>query len=132
MSTPDRDPHADERAWEEIVERLRGPAHGPLGENGLEELEEDGPRDYELAEDPDEDWQPPDPGDVTLGLSSGTMTAWGVLVLVPVVMVVLAFMMNGLPWWLWVPGLAVVISSIASLLRKLPEDRDDGDDGAVV
>lgn len=155
MSAADRDPAADDRAWDDLVARLRGPVSGPLGPEEDDQRGSDepvpcdgadqpsaaarrGPRDYELAEEldgelgEDAEWQPPDPGPVTAGLSTGTLLAWGLLVTLPVFLVVLGFVMNGLPWWLWVPGLAIMISAVLSLLGGLPEHHDDNDDGARV
>ena len=47
-------------------------------------------------------------------------------------LVVLGFLLDGLPWWLWVPGLALILGSLVSLFRALPEERSDDDDGAQV
>ncbi|MDO5618470.1 hypothetical protein [Kocuria sp.] len=128
MSQSPRDPRADQRAWEDLVQRL---------------TESEAPDDAEISApeapdpesqfpEPDEDWHPPDPGHVTAGLRLGTLVAWAAIMVVPVVLVILGFLMDGLPWWLWFPGLAVVISSVITLLGRLPEHRDDNDDGARV
>lgn len=82
------------------------------------------------GDDPEEDWRPPDPGDVTAGMRPGTLIAWVLLVGVGAVMIVLGFVLRGLPGWLWVPGLAIVLGCLISLFRSLPEQRNDGDDGA--
>lgn len=100
-----------------------------------------GPRDWSPekavfggAEDADDDEAPysPDPGPVTQGLSGGALLAWTVLIGVPVLLVVLALLPGSLPWWWTVAGLCAVVASIVHLLRRLPEDRDDHDDGARV
>lgn len=142
MNHTPRDPDADQQAWEEIVHHLQQPEpEHPSAPEAEPEVYQvpwrsalpaaDGvPR--ELADESEEDWRPPDPGHVTAGLSTGTLTAWLLLMVVPVVLVILAALMDGLPWWLWMPGLATVISSIITLLGGLPEQRDLGDDGARV
>lgn len=74
----------------------------------------------------------PDPGPVTQGLSGGALLSWTVLVGVPILLVVLAVLPGPLPWWVTVAGLGAVVVAIGHLLRSLPEDRDDLDDGARV
>lgn len=87
-----------------------------------------GPED---AEDDDERYSP-DPGPVTQGLSGGALLSWTVLVGVPVLLVVLSLLPGSLPWWAIVAGLVAVVGAIGHLLRSLPDDRDDLDDGARV
>lgn len=158
MTPPERDPDSDARAWEGLVRRLQeddapadsaaaeaAPAHGaPVEEvrshEAPIELEDRarGPRDFELAPETDEpellddDWQPQDPGPVTAGMRPGTIMAWAVLLGVAAALLVLGFLLGGLPWWLWVPGLALILGSLVSLFQALPEDRSDYDDGAQV
>lgn len=142
MSQTPRDPESDQQAWEEIVHRLQEPEPEDPSESEPEPevyqvpwrsaLPAAGAVPRELADESEEDWQPHDPGHVTAGLSTGTLTAWLLFIVVPVVLVILGAMMDGLPWWLWMPGLATVISSIITLLGGLPEQRDSGDDGARV
>ena len=100
-----------------------------------------GPRDWSPEEavfggaedaDDDEAAYSPDPGPVTQGLSGGALLAWTVLIGVPVLLVVLALLPGPLPWWWAVSGLAAVVAAIVQLLRRLPEERDDHDDGARV
>lgn len=158
MTPPERDPDSVARAWEDLVRRLQeddaptdsaaaeaAPAHGaPVEEvrshEAPIELEDRarGPRDFELAPETDEpellddDWQPQDPGPVTAGMRPGTIMAWAVLLGVAAALLVLGFLLDGLPWWLWVPGLALILGSLVSLFQALPEDRSDDDDGAQV
>lgn len=158
MTPPERDPDSVARAWEDLVRRLQeddasadsaaaeaAPAHGaPVEEVRSHEAQielEDrarGPRDFELAPETDEpellddDWQPQDPGPVTAGMRPGTIMAWAVLLGVAAALLVLGFLLDGLPWWLWVPGLALILGSLVSLFQALPEDRSDYDDGAQV
>lgn len=156
-----RDAERQAAAWEDIVQRLRaddppgghaasptgapqdhrpggaGPAdHGPAV-GGPED--EPGhawrswrPADDGEAEDPEQDWQPADPGDVTAGMRPGTLIAWVLLLGVGAVMIVLGFVLRGLPGWLWVPGLAIMLGCLISLFQSLPEQRGDDDDGARV
>lgn len=158
MTPPERDPDSDARTWDDLVRRLQeddapadsaaaeaAPAHGaPVEEvrshEAPIELEDRarGPRDFELAPETDEpellddDWQPQDPGPVTAGMRPGTIMAWAVLLGVAAALLVLGFLLDGLPWWLWVPGLALILGSLVSLFQALPEDRSDYDDGAQV
>lgn len=147
MSTPaagspsERDPEQDRAAWEQLVRQLQeqDPAPGDPFERPDPELREPpvavptrGPRDFELAEEAEEDWQPQDPGDVMAGLRPTTLLAWVLLIGVGVGLVVLGILLDGLPWWLWLPGLAIVLGAVTSLLQSLPERHRDDDDGARV
>lgn len=149
MSTaggPERDPDGDARAWDDIVRRLQDDADPPGTERSDDAGPErstpfaTGPRDYELADDapfaddpdPEDDWEPGDPGDVIAGMRPGTLVAWGVLLGVSAVLLILGFVMDGLPWWLWIPGLALILGSLVSLFQALPEQRSEYDDGAQV
>ncbi|WP_144792855.1 hypothetical protein [Kocuria palustris] len=122
---PERDPDDEARAWDDIVRRLRDDDEPTAPEPAA---------DRELAADPEaeDDWEPEDPGDVTAGMRPGTLMAWGVLLGVSAVLLVLGFLLEGLPWWLWFPGLALVLGSLVSLFQALPEQRGDDDDGARV
>lgn len=93
-----------------------------------------GAEDAEKPGDAEDDDGPysPDPGPVTQGLSGGALLSWTVLVGVPVLLVVLSLLPGSLPWWAIVAGLAAVVGAIGHLLRSLPDDRDDLDDGARV
>ncbi len=87
--------------------------------------------DPEGTEDDDAPYSP-DPGPVTQGLSGGALLSWTVLVGVPVLLVVLSLLPGSLPWWAIGTGLVAVVGAIGQLLRSLPDDRDDLDDGARV
>lgn len=89
------------------------------------------PGDSEDAGDDDAPYSP-DPGPVTQGLSGAALLSWTVLVGVPVLLVVLSLLPGSLPWWAIVAGLVAVVGAIGHLLRSLPDDRDDLDDGARV
>ncbi|MFI7483018.1 hypothetical protein ACH9EU_15450 [Kocuria sp. M1R5S2] len=138
--------------------RPGGPAPGPEEEwarivAGLEDVRRagdrhlPGPRDWSPEEAPlpesavpesaagtadDDAPYSPDPGPVTQGLSGVALLAWTVLIGVPVLLVVLALLPGSLPWWAVVTGLVAVVVAIGVLLRRLPEERDDLDDGARV
>lgn len=130
--------HGPEDEWTQIVAGLEDVRRA--GDRHL-----DGPRDWspedavfggappgtDGAEDDDVPYSP-DPGPVTQGLSGGAMLAWTVLVGLPVLLVVLALLPGSLPWWAVVTTLSAVVVAIGHLLRSLPEDRDDRDDGARV
>ncbi|GGG63014.1 hypothetical protein GCM10011374_27920 [Kocuria dechangensis] len=109
------------------------PEGGPGAPRDAEDASVAGPADGEPAEAPDDDAPySPDPGPLTQGLSGGALLAWTLLVGVPALLVVLAFLPGPLPWWALVTGLVVVVGAIAHLLRSLPEERDEFDDGARV
>lgn len=94
----------------------------------------EGGDDRQEPEEPEDEDVPysPDPGPVTQGLSGGALLSWTVLVGVPVLLVVLSLLPGSLPWWAIVAGLVAVIGAIGHLLRSLPDERDDLDDGARV
>jgi hypothetical protein len=109
------------------------PEGGPGAARDAEDAAAAGPADGEPAEAPDDDAPySPDPGPLTQGLSGSALLAWTLLVGVPVLLVVLAFLPGPLPWWALVTGLVVVVGAIGHLLRSLPEERDEFDDGARV
>lgn len=136
--------HGPEDEWSRIVSDLEDVRRA--GDRHLA-----GPRDWspgdpvpgapaagpEAAGDPPDDEDDdapysPDPGPVTQGLSGGALLAWTVLVGVPVLLVLVSLLPGSLPWWSIVAGLVAVVAAIGHLLRSLPDDRDDRDDGARV
>lgn len=114
---------AGPRDWSPEDAAPGGSATGAEDSEDLESTEE--------AEDDDAPYSP-DPGPVTQGLSGGALLSWTVLVGVPVLLVVTSLLPGSLPWWAIVAGLVAVVGAIGHLLRSLPEDRDDLDDGARV
>ncbi|WP_426120826.1 hypothetical protein, partial [Kocuria sp. LHG3120] len=108
-----------------------GGAPPPRGHAGAEAAGAEGAGEPEDAGDDDAPYSP-DPGPVTQGLSGGALLSWTVLVGVPVLLVVLSLLPGSLPWWAIVGGLVAVVGAIGHLLRSLPDDRDDLDDGARV
>lgn len=142
--TPGGAGHGPEDEWSRIVSDLEdvrraGDRHlaGPRDwspEDAAPVASAAGAEDAGEPEDAGDDDAPysPDPGPVTQGLSGGALLSWTVLVGVPVLLVVLSLLPGSLPWWAIVGGLVAVVGAIGHLLRSLPDDRDDLDDGARV
>lgn len=146
--TPGGAGHGPEDEWSRIVSDLEdvrraGDRHlaGPrdwspedAAPGASAGAEDAGAEDTGEPEDAGDDDAPysPDPGPVTQGLSGGALLSWTVLVGVPVLLVVLSLLPGSLPWWAIVGGLVAVVGAIGHLLRSLPDDRDDLDDGARV
>lgn len=94
---------------------------------------EPGPRDYALAEDPDEGYVPPEPPPLPRG-DLVSMLAWAAVVLGPLFLFV-----AGLFWrdanrlWL-VLAVVAFVGGFVALVMRLParRDADSDDDGAVV
>ena len=110
---------------------LAGPRDWSPEDAGAEAAGAEGAGEPEDAGDDDAPYSP-DPGPVTQGLSGGALLSWTVLVGVPVLLVVLSLLPGSLPWWAIVGGLVAVVGAIGHLLRSLPDDRDELDDGARV
>ena len=108
-----------------------GAADAAPEDAGAEAAGAEGAGEPEDAGDDDAPYSP-DPGPVTQGLSGGALLSWTVLVGVPVLLVVLSLLPGSLPWWAIVGGLVAVVGAIGHLLRSLPDDRDELDDGARV
>ena len=135
--TPGGAGHGPEDEWSRIVSDLEdvrraGDRHlaGPR-DWSPEDAGAEGAGEPEDAGDDDAPYSP-DPGPVTQGLSGGALLSWTVLVGVPVLLVVLSLLPGSLPWWAIVGGLVAVVGAIGHLLRSLPDDRDELDDGARV
>lgn len=140
--TPGGAGHGPEDEWSRIVSdledvrragdrHLAGPRDWSPEDAGAEAAGAEGAGEPEDAGDDDAPYSP-DPGPVTQGLSGGALLSWTVLVGVPVLLVVLSLLPGSLPWWAIVGGLVAVVGAIGHLLRSLPDDRDDLDDGARV
>ena len=140
--TPGGAGHGPEDEWSRIVSdledvrragdrHLAGPRDWSPEDAGAEAAGAEGAGEPEDAGDDDAPYSP-DPGPVTQGLSGGALLSWTVLVGVPVLLVVLSLLPGSLPWWAIVGGLLAVVGAIGHLLRSLPDDRDDLDDGARV
>ena len=140
--TPGGAGHGPEDEWSRIVSdledvrragdrHLAGPRDWSPEDAGAEAAGAEGAGEPEDAGDDDATYSP-DPGPVTQGLSGGALLSWTVLVGVPVLLVVLSLLPGSLPWWAIVGGLVAVVGAIGHLLRSLPDDRDELDDGARV
>lgn len=140
--TPGGAGHGPEDEWSRIVSdledvrragdrHLAGPRDWSPEDAGAEAAGTEGAGEPEDAGDDDAPYSP-DPGPVTQGLSGGALLSWTVLVGVPVLLVVLSLLPGSLPWWAIVGGLLAVVGAIGHLLRSLPDDRDELDDGARV
>ena len=140
--TPGGAGHGPEDEWSRIVSyledvrragdrHLAGPRDWSPEDAGAEAAGAEGAGEPEDAGDDDAPYSP-DPGPVTQGLSGGALLSWTVLVGVPVLLVVLSLLPGSLPWWAIVGGLLAVVGAIGHLLRSLPDDRDELDDGARV
>ena len=140
--TPGGAGHGPEDEWSRIVSdledvrragdrHLAGPRDWSPEDAGAEAAGTEGAGEPEDAGDDDAPYSP-DPGPVTQVLSGGALLSWTVLVGVPVLLVVLSLLPGSLPWWAIVGGLLAVVGAIGHLLRSLPDDRDELDDGARV
>lgn len=135
--------------WEDIVRRLGGtqdqaqsePVHESSSEPDHEPTSWSpaGPRDYTVAEEFLEDFQPPSPRPITTG-SPRTVLSW-LGVIGPVTIWVLAALL-GLPlaWWMsWTTILAFLAGAVSlffllpkSWAHRDPFDDDDFGDGAKI
>lgn len=135
--------------WEDIVRRLGGtqdqaqsePVHESSSEPDHEptSLSPAGPRDYTVAKEFLEDFQPPSPKPITTG-SPRTVLSW-LGVIGPVTIWVLAALL-GLPlaWWMsWTTILAFLAGAVSlffllpkSWAHRDPFDDDDFGDGAKI
>ena len=144
-----RDRAADEAAWQDLVSRLddvgvdfdpdTDTAAPPEPTHEPEPLDEPvpvlrpagGPRDYELVEEPEEDWIPEDPP----ALGSGnplTVLAWTCAAGAPIALLLLAILWRSAPMGVWLTLCVVFVASAGYLAFRLPRHRQEGDNGARV
>lgn len=141
-----RDPAADEAAWRDLVSRLEdsdvdpGPQQGagpgmpvqePIPREELVPGTVGGPRDYELAEEPEGDWTPEDPP----ALGSGnplTVLAWTCVGGAPIALLLLAMLWRSAPTGVWLTLCVLFVAAAGYLAFRLPRHRQEGDDGARV
>ncbi|MDN6179356.1 MAG: hypothetical protein L0J08_12625 [Micrococcaceae bacterium] len=142
-----RDRAADEAAWQDLVSRLDdvgmdvdpeaeaadppGPTPDPRDEPGPLRRPAGGPRDYELLEEPEEDWTPEDPP----ALGSGnplTVLAWTCAAGAPIALVLLAILGRAAPRGGWRTLCVAFVAAAGYLAFRLPRHRQDGDNGARV
>lgn len=139
-----RDRAADEAAWQDLVSRLEDVGRDIEAEQAaaIEPSEEPpapeapappvgGPRDYSVAEEPEEEWAPEDPP----ALGSGnpvTVLAWTCAAGAPIALLLVTILWRSAPMPVWI-GLCVVFVAAAGYLAfRLPRHRAEGDDGARV
>ncbi len=127
--------------WEDIVRRLGGssdqansepvaePAHTPQPPDYWTDA---GPRDYAVAEEIVEDFQPPDPKPITTG-HPRTVLSWTGVIGAVMIWLFAAFVSFPLPWWLTTATVVAFLAGAVSLFFLLPRTRthhdpDDDDD----
>lgn len=144
MSTRGPDPSAgglpenEQRAWDAIVADLSGQIDlGPEfpKERSLPPLSADGDHPDPLAEPPewedeDEGYVPPHPPPLPRPADTVARFAWSALIGGPLLVVATTVMQ----WDRWLAGLGVAatIGGFATLIGRMKDREDDGDNGAVV
>lgn len=142
------DPSSDEQ-WEDIVRRLGGTQDQAQTEPVSESpppsnpesasLPQAGPRDYTVADERIEDFQPPPPKPIANG-NPRTVLSW-TGVIVPITIWILAALLGlQLAWWIsWVTILGFLAGAVSlffllpkSWAHRDPFDDDDFGDGAKV
>ena len=134
---------ADDAAWRDLVRRLEetpsveGPAGpGPRPDDGgrpAEAVGDDGsgPRDYELLEDDDEGFVPPEPPALGSGEPAKVM-AWCGAVGAPLLLLLFTLFWRGVPGLVLLGLGAVFLAATGYLVFRMPRERTEGDDGARV
>lgn len=140
--------------WEDIVRRLGGSAEQARVEPAFEEsadkelpqsADEDqsfvgaGPRDYTLADEEVEDFQPPEPKPVSAG-SPRTILSWFGVIGAAVLWILAGMGSWQLPWWLSIASTLGFLAGAMSLFFLLPKtwahrerfDDDDYGNGAKI
>ena len=147
-----RDDMNRDEEWEDIVRRLGGteqqaqskPAsedNEPQPSEGFvsQSLPQAGPRDYTLAEEEIEDFEPPEPNPFATG-NPRTILSWSVVIGSVILWILAALGGWQLPWWLSVITLLGFFGGGLSLFFLLPKtwahrgpsDDDDYGNGAKV
>lgn len=136
-----REPSEHEQ-WEDIVQRLGGTPEQAQTPPSYESFPEDagfrpgtsgkGPRDYQLADEVVEDFEPPDPKPIASG-NPRTILSWSGVVISAVVWIIAAIFSWQLPWWLTTVTILGFFGGTVSLFFLLPKswahrERFDGDD----
>ena len=137
----------DNEQWEDIVRRLGGtsdqaqtpPTHedeiSPGTPDPIAPLQ--GPRDYQLADETVDDFQPPEPKSIASG-NPRTVLSWVGLVGSVMIWILAALLSSPLPWWLATATLLAFLGGGLSLFLLLPKtwahrdpfDEDDYGGGA--
>jgi hypothetical protein len=133
--------------WEDLVRRLGGtpeqaqtsPAIGSSDDGQESQPAEapQGPRDYELAEETVEDFQPPEPKPIASG-NPRTVLSWFGVIGAAVIWIIAGLLSWPLPWWLSTVTVVAFLGGAVSLFFLLPKswahrdpfDNDDYGDGA--
>lgn len=144
-----RDDMNPDEQWEDIVRRLRGTAGQARSEPAGEEttpsetpqqpLPAPGPRDYTVADEIAEDFQPPEPKPLATG-NPRTILSWAGVLGAAIVWILAALLSWHLPWWLSIVTILGFVAGAISLFFLLPKtwahrnffDDDDYGDGAKV
>ncbi len=144
----------EDQQWEDIVRRLGGNENEAKAEPIFEDspaddtdqsLETDqplqhfGPRDYTLAEEELEDFQPPEPQPVITG-NPRSLLSWAGVIIATLLWLWTGLSGWTLPWWLLTASILSFLGGATSLFFLLPKtwahrnpaDDDDYGDGAKV
>lgn len=142
----------DDQQWEDIVRRLGGNEDEAKAEPIFEDspdidqpLEPDqplqrfGPRDYVLAEQEPEDFQPPEPQSVITG-NPRSLLSWTGVIIATLLWLFAGLSGWTLPWWLLTGSILSFLGGATSLFFLLPKtwahrnpaDDEDYGDGAKV
>ncbi len=139
----DKPSGADDPRWDELVENFRTLDQGTPREPSAAEREAQlrrlfstgpgavtGPRDYEV-EDTEEEFVPQEPA--ALGSGNPMLNlAWTTAVGGPIGLLLCVIFFRSAPTFVYVALVALSIAGVIYLLRRLPTERDPGDDGARV
>lgn len=90
-----------------------------------------GPRDYSLAEEPEEPFEAPEPESLATA-DPLRLGAWALAIGGPVLLLVLTVVWSSAPPLVWLTLLGATLLGWGVALWRLPRARDDDDDGAVV
>ena len=150
---------ADDAAWRDLVRRLEEtpsaagpsepgalPSGGALPQDGVRPGapvpdgagegmgagdDVDGPRDYELLEDDDEGFVPPEPPALGSG-DPAKVLAWCGAVGATLLLLILTLLWRGIPGLVLLGLAAVFLVAAGYLVFRMPRERTEGDDGARV
>jgi len=137
MTSPDPD---HEQQWEDLVRRLGGspeearakPAQEPIQSVSPQQpaVPGQGPRDYSVADEIVEDFQPPQPRPMLAG-SPRVVLSWLGILGALVIWIAAALLSWMLPWWITVLTVVSFLGGAISLFFLLPKSwahRDPYDD----
>ncbi|TDC71312.1 hypothetical protein [Streptomyces hainanensis] len=113
--TVDRVPVAEPADGPEAGPASAGPASGPLT----------GPRDWEAAEDEEEDhFVPPEPPPLP-ETDLTTKLAWIAVLGGPLLLIVAVLLQQRMSWWIVTLGVGGFLGGFATLITRLRDGRDD-------